>query len=157
MCTIHKGLDVFRGRGSRQGRYSTWDTFVRCPYPFLSYFFSPYPLVPSFLSFAMYRVWSLTGWIVELLDWRTLNENVSGSFERPVLSLATSTGLLLFRETSFCAPANCFLWRFVSSRARGFCFVVIVPREHLRVPYSNAGNSITILIWNRTREWQSWL
>lgn len=82
----------------------------------LRYFRSPF-LPLSFLLFlrilsslhSLCYVWSLTGWIAKLLDWRTLNENVSGSFERPVLSLAASTGLLLFRETFFCAPANCFL------------------------------------------------
>lgn len=146
-----QGVGRLQGGGSRQGRYSTWNTFVHHPRPFLSCFFSVSSLL--FIPFATYRVWSLTGWIAELLDWRTLNENVSGSFERPVLSLVASTGLLLFRETSFCASANCFPWRFVSFLAEGFLFRVIVPSEYSRLPSVSAGSTMIVSIWNRTREW----
>ena len=54
-CTQGRFQREERGRGSRQGRYSTWDTFIHRSHPFLSCFFFVSSLF--FFSCATYRVY----------------------------------------------------------------------------------------------------
>jgi hypothetical protein len=72
-------------------------------------------------------LWSLTGWIVELLDWRTLNENVSGSFEEAGIILSRVDRFSFISRNFFPRSCKLFLMKIRFIPRGGFLFHVIVP------------------------------
>lgn len=145
MCTIHKGLGRFRGQGGggypRQGRYSTWDTFVHRPYPFLSCFFLR---ILSFLPSLCY----VSRLVLDRLDRAPRLENP----KRKCFRFVREAGIILSRiDWLAFIPRNFFLCscklfpmkiRFISGRR--LLFRVIIPSEYLRLSHAGAG---IVSIW----------
>lgn len=106
--------------------------------------FFPPSSVSSLFSFP-FATYLLTGWIVELLDWRTLNENVSGSFEKPVLSLARVYWLAFIPRNFFLRFCKLFPMKIRFISGGRFLFHVIVPSEYLRPSYASARSATIVL------------
>lgn len=149
MCTIYKGLVGFgegifsQDRGLDLRYFRSLSSFVffslslflslLCTSVLCFSTFSPPPSSSSFcyVSRPLRVVLDRLG-IVGLLDWRTLNENVSGSFERSVLSLAAR----LYSASFYSAKLLSALLQIVShensfhSPTGGFVSRVIVPGKY---------------------------